>query len=95
MNTRNPSTRVLLTFYERAGCHLCEDMLLTLLEFRDELPFDLERVDVDDSSALADRYGHLVPVLALGEVEICHYHLDKRALERHVLGAGDRGNGVA
>ena len=40
---RNQSPRVLLTLYERAGCHLCEDMLLTLLEFRDEILPNLHR----------------------------------------------------
>ena len=69
------TTRI-LTVYERPGCHLCDDMVVSLAEWRAELDFEIERVDVDRSPELADRYGAKVPVLVLGSVEICHYFLD-------------------
>ena len=72
----------LLTVYERAGCHLCEDMLITLSEWRAELDFDVERVDVDTSPDLAARYGPKVPVLMHGPDEVCNYFLDLDALRR-------------
>ena len=79
------TTRI-LTVYERPGCHLCDDMVVSLAEWRAELDFEIERVDVDRSPELADRYGAKVPVLVLGSVEICHYFLDLHALRRS-LGA--------
>ena len=72
----------ILTVYERPGCHLCDDMVESLVEWRSELNFEIERVDVDRSSELADRYGSRVPVLAHGCVEICHFFLDLHALRR-------------
>ena len=36
---------------------------------------------VDDDPALVERFDELVPVLMLGELEICHYHLDSARLE--------------
>ena len=77
----------LLTVYERSGCHLCDDMVSTLSEWKTELGFDIERVDVDASPGLAARYGTRVPVLAYGLIEICHYFLDLDALHR-ALGEG-------
>ena len=77
----------LLTVYERSGCHLCDDMVSTLSEWKSELGFDIERVDVDASRDLAARYGTRVPVLAYGSIEVCHYFLDLDALHR-VLGHG-------
>ena len=71
-----------LTVYERTGCHLCEDLLATLAEWRAELGFEVERIDVDGSPELAARYGPRVPVLVHGSVEICHYFLDLDALHR-------------
>ena len=71
-----------LTVYERAGCHLCEDMVATLWEWKEELGFEVERVDVDRSPVLAARYGAKVPVLAHGSVEICRFFLDLDALRR-------------
>ena len=71
-----------LTVYERAGCHLCDDMVATLAQWQEELGFEVERVDVDDSPELGARYGAKVPVLVQGSVEICHFFLDLNALRR-------------
>ncbi len=71
---------VQLTLYNRVGCHLCEDMLEVLQVFSDELEFTVVSVDIDQDAVLRKRYNTLVPVLALGEQEICHYFLDKVAL---------------
>ena len=73
-----------LTVYERAGCHLCDDMVATLAEWQAELGFEVERVDVDSSPTLAARYGAKVPVLVHGAHEVCHFFLDLDALRRSV-----------
>lgn len=72
----------LLTVYERAGCHLCEDLLAALAEWQAELGFEVERVDVDGVPELADRYGPKVPVLVHRSTEVCHFFLDLDALRR-------------
>ena len=72
----------LLTVYERAGCHLCDDMVSTLSEWKAEFGFEIERVDVDTSPELAARYGAKVPVLMHGSFEVCHFFLDLNALRR-------------
>lgn len=87
MSEKAMTSRPVLTVYERAGCHLCDDMLATLSEWRAELGFEIERVDVDAAPALAARYGRRVPVLVHGSTEVCHYFLDLDALRR-ALGAG-------
>ena len=71
-----------LTVYERAGCHLCEDMLATLAEWQAELGFEVERIDVDSAPELAARYGVKVPVLVHGSNEVCRFFLDLDALRR-------------
>ncbi|WP_025770318.1 glutaredoxin family protein [Thioalkalivibrio sp. HK1] len=73
-----------LVVYERMGCHLCEDMVATLAEWRKELDIDIERVDVDRSAELAARYGLRVPVLVCGDAEVCHFFLDLEALREAV-----------
>ena len=76
----------LLTVYERSGCHLCDDMVSTLSEWKAELGFEIERVDIDASPGLAARYGTRVPVLAYGSIEVCDYFLDLDALRRALGG---------
>jgi len=75
-----------LTVYERSGCHLCDDMVSTLSEWKEEFGFEIERVDVDTSPDLAARYGTKVPVLTYGSIEVCHYFLDLDALHRALGG---------
>ena len=77
-----PASPAELTLYSRSGCHLCEDMLEILQGFSEELSFTVRVVDIDSDQTLRERFNTLVPVLALGENEICHYFLDKVALCR-------------
>ena len=54
-----------------------------LHELQAQLPFRVEVVDVDSNTELATRYGERVPVLVADEEEICHYHLDRIALDAY------------
>ena len=69
-----------LRLFVRRGCSLCEDMHAELLGLRDELGFELEVVDIDADPDLQSRYDTLVPVVRLGERDICSYFLDPVAL---------------
>lgn len=69
-----------LTLFYREGCHLCESMLQALRGLQPRLGFELRLCDIDRDPVLAQRYDEWVPVLCLGEREICHYHLDEAAL---------------
>lgn len=51
-----------LVLYERAGCHLCDEVRLLLDELIGADAY--VRVDIDASDELIVRYGFRVPVLA-------------------------------
>lgn len=55
-----------LTLYSRPGCHLCEQAAEHLEQM--ELPYQV--CNIDDDPELRARYGHHIPVLALGEREL-------------------------
>ena len=70
----------MLTVYSRRGCHLCEDLLAELetwLRGRARI----EVIDVDTDSALREAYGLRVPVVSASGSELCHYHLDRSAVQ--------------
>ncbi|HSM37775.1 MAG TPA: glutaredoxin family protein [Candidatus Limnocylindrales bacterium] len=52
-----------LTLFERAGCHLCEEVR-GLLD-AEIGPDRYDRVDIDGSDDLVVRYGFRVPVVAI------------------------------
>lgn len=72
--------RVMLTLYGRVYCHLCTDMETALALLQSELPFELQCIDVDSDESLAERFGDKVPILTVGEKELCHYFLDEAAV---------------
>jgi len=76
--------RIKLTLYSRRGCHLCEDMLSQLNELRSEYAFSLEVRDVDSDPIWVEQFGEAVPILLVGQVEICRYFLDQKALLSHL-----------
>ncbi len=71
---------VVLTLYTRHNCSLCEDMLYTLNDFSDELNFTVSSIDIDLDPATREQFNDLVPVLKLGDEEICHHFFDREAL---------------
>ncbi len=72
--------RLALTLYTRVGCHLCDEMKQQLNILQQQYEFSLNLVDVDADSYLRLRYGERIPVLAIGEREICHYYLNNELL---------------
>jgi len=59
-------------------------MLAALEALRGEFDFDVEIVDIDSCPQQLEKYDQRVPVLATGDIEICHYFLDA-AKVREVL----------
>ena len=74
---------VVLTIYVRKDCHLCSDMISELNKLRTKLYFSIELIDVDSNAGLLKKYGEFVPVLMGENEEICHFHLDTKALDAY------------
>ena len=69
-----------LTLFMRRGCHLCTDMLQALDRLQPELGFEITQVDIDRDPELQRRYDTRVPVLLIGDAEICYYFLEEQRL---------------
>lgn len=71
-----PPPPPVLVLYSRASCDPCveaREALRWVLEDRaaaGEVVPEVREVDVDSDAALRDRYGALVPVVAVGETEL-------------------------
>lgn len=70
-----------LVLYTRAGCHLCDEMKAGLVALRPLLGYALREIEVGWEGELAEKYGHLLPVLELAGHEVCHYFLDEERLK--------------
>ena len=74
-----------LTFYGKAGCHLCEEAYADVLAVRDEAGFELEVHDVSRDPRLNREYGERVPVLAADGRDVLELGFDAASV-RAVLG---------
>ena len=70
-----------LILYYRERCHLCDAMRKALVAYSDTHdPLQWREIDIDRDPDLVRLYDSRVPVLCLGEQEICHYFFDESAL---------------
>lgn len=72
--------------YSRRDCCLCDEALEQIEAARGAAVFSLEVVDVDTDPALAERYGHEVPVVEIDGRKAFKYRLTTRQLLRRLSG---------
>ncbi|MFO0629024.1 MAG: glutaredoxin family protein [Polyangiales bacterium] len=69
-----------MTLYTRARCHLCEVAAEVLDDVREDLPFELDVVDIDGDDALRARYRTDIPVVLLDGELLFRYRVDADVL---------------
>jgi hypothetical protein len=52
-----------VTLYSRPGCHLCEELKVTLAAMEEDLGFVLQERNIDEDPAAFERFRYLIPVL--------------------------------
>ncbi|WP_341645262.1 glutaredoxin family protein [Thauera sp. SDU_THAU2] len=68
------------TVLSREWCHLCHDLVAALEPIAKEYGWAIEVIDIDQHPELEERWDELVPVVLVGDMELCHYHLDEAAV---------------
>jgi glutathione S-transferase len=79
-------TAKFLTVYTRRACGLCDHLVLALELMQPRYNFTYEKLDVDLDLNLCERYGHRVPVLVDGDVEVCSGNCDPALIETYLRG---------
>jgi glutaredoxin len=71
---------VKLTLYGKAGCCLCDEARAAVAEVHEQIPFDLQEVDVSLDPRLHRDYGERIPVLDVDGEEAFELGVDASAL---------------
>ena len=78
-----PREPLALTLVTRRDCFLCEEFALALARWDAGRGLHTLRLsDADETPDHAERYGWRLPVLLLGDVELCAGRFEPSALER-------------
>lgn len=84
-----PPSEVIL--YRRHLCGLCDDALFELRALSGEMRFTIVERDIDADADLRARYGEIIPVVAVGDIDVAHAPIDfaeLRAVLEWALGQG-------
>jgi hypothetical protein len=65
-------------------CHLCDAARRVVAQVREEIPFELELVEITGVDELEARYRERIPVVEVDGVERFVYHVHPDALRRLV-----------
>ena len=65
-----------VTFYTKAGCHLCEDARAMLDEIAAQTAYTLTEIDIRSHLALFERYRYRIPVIVLDETILIEGRID-------------------
>ena len=73
-----------MTLYAASGCHLCEAARRVLEGVREDVPFELEEVDIAADPELERRYRERIPVVEVDGEEVFTYFVHPDALRRRL-----------
>lgn len=76
-----------VTLYHATGCHLCESARRVLEQVREEVPFELEEVDIAGDAELELRYRERIPVVAVDGDDAFTYFVHPDGLRRRLTSA--------
>lgn len=69
-NSNSGSHRLQIKLLTRPGCHLCDQSLQVLDQFKDRFGFEIEKIDISHSPELLSAYGNDIPVAFLDGEEL-------------------------
>lgn len=79
---------MLIEFYTRPGCTLCDEGRKVLKRVCGDLPWS--EINVDDDPALVATYGELVPVVEVDGVRVAQWHIEEDRLRGVIRGERKR-----
>lgn len=63
---------MIVQFYTRPGCHLCEEARLMLKLVQEDVAFEINEVNIEEDEELHEKYMLMIPVVEF-ENEIIQY----------------------
>lgn len=59
-----------VTFYTKAGCHLCDDAREMLEEIATEIAYNLTEIDIRSNMTLFEQYRYRIPVIIVDKIRL-------------------------
>jgi glutaredoxin len=69
-----------VTFYTKAGCHLCEDARTILEDVAEEIDYTLTEIDIRSDMAVFEQFRYRIPVIIINQETLLEGRIDAQAL---------------
>jgi glutaredoxin len=76
------TTRKSVTFYTKAGCHLCEEARELLEEIAEETEFTLTEIDIRSDPAVFELYRYRIPVILIDGETLLEGRIEAEELQQ-------------
>ncbi|GCE03144.1 glutaredoxin family protein [Dictyobacter aurantiacus] len=77
MEEQGPNQRLpQVTFYTKAGCHLCDEAREMLDEIATQAEYDLTEIDIRRDMDLFERYRYRIPVVMIDETIVAEGRIE-------------------
>jgi len=71
-----------VTFYTKAGCHLCEDARELLEEIAEDTEYTLTEIDIRSDPAVFELYRYRIPVIVINAETLLEGRIEAEELAR-------------
>ncbi|HZR43446.1 MAG TPA: glutaredoxin family protein [Ktedonobacteraceae bacterium] len=68
--TQETSSLPQVTFYTKAGCHLCEEARDMLDDIAASTPYELTEIDIRSNPAIFEQYRYRIPVIIVNTTRV-------------------------
>jgi hypothetical protein len=76
MDTTQSPTPLQVTFYMKAGCHLCENVREMLDEIATQSTYELTEIDIRRDLETFEHYRYRIPVVMINETIVAEGRID-------------------
>lgn len=73
-------TKFEVTFYTKAGCHLCDDARELLEDLAEHIDYTLTEIDIRSDMALFELYRYRIPVIIINQEMLLEAPIKPQAL---------------
>ena len=76
----NNQATIAVTFYTKAGCHLCENARELLEEVAEDTVYTLTEIDIRSDPAVFELYRYRIPVIVINEETLLEGRIEAEEL---------------
>ena len=82
MNRAKEPSQLQVTFYTKAGCHLCEEACDMLDDIAAQTPFELTEIDIRSNPEIFEQSRYRIPVIIINNDTLLEGRIEFRALAK-------------